>query len=924
MQHDAPQTGDEKLQFVSPGQYAFVQDQTTGHIKVFSGPAQCNPSTQESPVAYDHNNRAFSKTNLRNATKLNALARRGEYLVLVNPPLLLAQPDQSSNFGSLKTVLSSQPRPATENMAAAVLDIGKTVNIPGPVNFPLFPEQYAYSIEGHRLRSNEYLLVRIVDEDEAKKEWSKAVVKQATPAESDPEIESENDDSISSSPAVTAEIDDLDLSLGQLLVIKGTEVSFYIPPTGVEVTSYEDDGKTKYVRAACTLENLEYCILIDENGSKRYEEGPAVVFPEPTEQFWRDGKKNRKFRAVELNDIQGIHVKVVADYTGSDFTNPDSDEKKDYKAGDELWLTGDKTPIYLPQAEHALITYGEGTKVHFGTTVPEGEGRYVLDRNNGKINTEQGPLILLPDPRRYVMVRRTLSERQCDLWYPGNEEAKQHNRDLRAMELEVGGGERGTVTEDLYRQSRSKSRRSVASQGLMKTSGQEQMMYSASLDASAEPRAFEDVGTAVGDQGFERGVSYAQPRTLTLDTKFSGVPRICPFTGYAVQIVGAKGNREVIEGPATILLDYDHTLEVLHFSKGKQKQSEQRIPTVYLRTRNNKVSDTVDVLTSDHIPIQISVSYSVDFDQNAKERWFDVEDYVKLLTDHARSVLKGRIRKISVQEFYEQSTDIIRDICLGESVAASALAANDDEAADSSGKMSRPLMRFDENGMIVKDVDVLAVDIQDPAIRNLLESAQRQTITMHIEVQQAEEQLSATKKTESVTRETQQERHETAKVTSDLELSRVQLKLKTALVEISSQLQRATDQKTANEALEEADGIRINAKLERQKAEDMLAHEIEKLQNDLEAAMIKSRTEATTATFAAAKDGMADIALSLSNDQTLQIVAKALSLQNALGGGDIGETIQKAFKGTGLTSLMAGLTDRIRQPAVSDGELAEI
>jgi hypothetical protein len=39
------------------------------------------------------------------------------------------------------------------------------------------------------------------------------------------------------------------------------------------------------VRDAVTLERLEYCILLDENGNKRFIQGPAVVFPAPTETF---------------------------------------------------------------------------------------------------------------------------------------------------------------------------------------------------------------------------------------------------------------------------------------------------------------------------------------------------------------------------------------------------------------------------------------------------------------------------------------------------------------------------------------------------------------------------------------------------------------------------------------------------------------
>src|SRR6185436_3884213 len=142
--------------------------------------------------------------------------------------------------------------------------------------------------------SNQYLLVRIYNEDEARKNWARAVMKPAGDADAQP---------ISTVPA--------DLSAGKQLVIKGTDVSFYIPPTGVGVVP-EREGS--WVRDALTLERLEYCILVDQNGKKRYERGPQEVFPEPTEAFIvRDGA--RKFRAVELNEIQGLHVKVIAPYS---------------------------------------------------------------------------------------------------------------------------------------------------------------------------------------------------------------------------------------------------------------------------------------------------------------------------------------------------------------------------------------------------------------------------------------------------------------------------------------------------------------------------------------------------------------------------------------------------------------------------------
>src|SRR6185369_7356241 len=132
---------------------------------------------------------------------------------------------------------------------------------------------------------------------EARKNWGQAVIKPAITDGADAPAQP-----IARAPA--------ELTVGKQLIIKGTDVSFYIPPTGVGVVA--DEGG-KYVRDALTLERLEYCILVDQNGKKRYERGPQVVFPEPTETFITKDSY-RKFRALELNEIQGLHIKVIAPY----------------------------------------------------------------------------------------------------------------------------------------------------------------------------------------------------------------------------------------------------------------------------------------------------------------------------------------------------------------------------------------------------------------------------------------------------------------------------------------------------------------------------------------------------------------------------------------------------------------------------------
>ena len=80
-------------------------------------------------------------------------------------------------------------------------------------------------------------------------------------------------------------------------------------------------------------------------------------------------------------------------------------------------------------------------------------------------------------------------------------------------------------------------------------------------------------------------------------------------------VVDKRGNRRVVQGPDTVLLDYDETLEVLELSTGKPKTTDKLEHTVYLRVSNNKVSDVIGgVYTKDHVPIILKLSYRVNFE----------------------------------------------------------------------------------------------------------------------------------------------------------------------------------------------------------------------------------------------------------------------------------------------------------------------
>ena len=162
----------------------------------------------------------------------------------------------------------------------------------------------------------------------------------------------------------------------------------------------------------------------------------------------------------------------------------------------------------------------------------------------------------------------------------------------------------------------------------------------------------------------DRANQFTQPRTIVLDTRFQGVPAVNLWVGYAVMVVDKQGGRRVVQGPTNLLLGYDETLEIIQLSTGKPKTTDKLIETVFLRVLNNKVGDICVVETSDHVTVTLTYSMRVNF-EGEPARWFEVENYVKFLCDHVRSVLKGAIKKVSIEAFYGASVEIIRDTMLG-------------------------------------------------------------------------------------------------------------------------------------------------------------------------------------------------------------------------------------------------------------------
>ena len=645
---------------LSINEYAYVLDRTKGNVLCHVGPTKTSLSQSDELVRFDPKSKKFLPCGYNEAISLFASAPENWYLVLKNP-----------------TKSGRRPTAGTSNNLPEDIEVGRKINIPGPVSFALYPGQMAKVVKGHALRTNQYLLARVYDAASASAEGGQVI-----DADGNVVIPEKKD-----------------YVNGQILVIKGTDISFYIPPTGIEVIPLQNDDALGYIRDAVTLERLEYCILKDEDGNKRYVHGPEVVFPEPTESFVTSPKGGFIFRAIELSKISGIYVKVIAEYADDDGTV--------HPVGEELFITGDDQMIYYPRPEHAIINYDEKI-LHHAIAIPDGEGIYVMNRMNGEIKTVRGPAMYLPDPRMEVVVKRKLSQRECNLWYPGNQTALAYNAGLTEKSLEKA------IAKSV--------KAATANLDSSTTTA-----YSVTNSVSNINREFQTLAYLESNAGISRGTSYTKPRTITLDNKYDGVVSLDVWTGYAVNVVSKNGTRKVVRGPQTILLDYDQTLEELQLSTGNPKTTDKVEHTVFLRYENNKVSDIISVETKDFVECSVKVSYCVDFDPAYMDSWFSVDNYVKYLCDRIRSLLKREVKKHTIEDFYQNYSDIVRNIAIGYS--------EDTTSEKASNKHEGRFFR--ENGMFVKDCEVLSLTVESE-IAEILERHQRDMVEKSLELSDAE------------------------------------------------------------------------------------------------------------------------------------------------------------------------------------------
>jgi len=283
---------------VAANEFAYVQDLTKGDIVLYVGPTKISLSNTERLVELRGARFAPTRGDESSAgVQAFVAATSAQYIVLDNPPR------------------DPAVRPVKGSNSAVELLVGRRVVVPGPATFPLWPGQRARVIDGHRLREGEYLVVRVVEPVEAE-----------------------------------------DGPIGTEHIVRGAEVSFYVPRTGLEVVPLADGG---YVRQA-------FCL-----------------------------RRNT-----------GIHIRAVRSFTAG---AGDQIPPGEYQAGQDLFLAG-REGYFFPTDRFEVV------REVSAIPLADSEGLYVRDLESGRIATVVGPTTFLPDPTRVAVVRRETWPEQLALY----------------------------------------------------------------------------------------------------------------------------------------------------------------------------------------------------------------------------------------------------------------------------------------------------------------------------------------------------------------------------------------------------------------------------------------------------------------------------------------------------------------------------
>lgn len=918
---------------VTEREFLWVQDDDKGEVILHVGPTMVSPTAADR-VVVDDGKGGFVESPDNRPQRMIEVADN-QYAVLHNP---LLKPEGDYPNGPFRPN-RNESRP---------LKNGTRAMIPGPCSFYLRPGQRVEVRDAHELASNQYLVVKVYGEVSRNAPFYEITARSSRITSATVEEDATGQD---------IDLDKSRLTRGQVIVIRGLDTQLYIPPTGVDVVpdlSMNDEGRKITAEAARRiLQQLplpprtsdEVPVPASAEEAQLMEQ---VQLAESAEEVPRKSRPRRRQGAVE----QAARRRQLAQQATQPPAPPAPTPRRQALSSDEVSALL-SSPIHRRALEREVR---KGRLIREAVVLGEKEYCIILDAD-GKQQIKVGPARVFPGPydtfltegsnnRIYSayellpqrglwlrFIRQISRERLTtklprgvnldqEVYYPGDEMILTgvNSFFFPFNEIEIlhpltGQPHSGNDHSDVFIEAIGIDQKSGIYVRDLETG--EARLVRGKQSYLVDPRKEVHITRTVPSESWNLWIAANEPHKMTsrsIETPWALSITVPPNT--AVMAASADGHR-VIEGPCVELLAYEETLVPLTLSTGRPKTDKKTLRTCYLRTAGNRVRDIVQVQTADFVEVQITVSYQVVFDPAHKDRWFSHDNYVGVMCDHLRSLVRSRIRQINLTELWPAIPSVIRDTILG--------------ARTETGRKGR---LFEENGMRVQEVEVLESTILDREIADLLESVQRERVSLLISDRQADEKLKSEKLRHEIERqklemvqEARSRRAELDTLVAGLEHERGMLALANKERSAAEALRLSTERLAAEQDAYLARERRaLEAKLQAMADEATAQATTDRARNAIteahQAALAKLRLEelaaqsaATVAERQAVQPALVEALTGLGDKMLLEEVARNMNLISLFKGEDAATILHNVVGGSKLGRTLAEL---LPEPPSSD------
>ena len=256
------------------------------------------------------------------------------------------------------------------------------------------------------------------------------------------------------------------------------------------------------------------------------------------------------------------------------------------------------------------------------------------------------------------------------------------------------------------------------------------------------------------------------------------------------------------------------------------------------------------------------------------------------MTDRQRSLLKMEAKKHSIEDFYENTTTIVRNTLL-----------NFDENGESEGRL------FTENGMLVKDVEVLSVSIEED-VEEIINRHQFRMVEKSLELTNADKTLEVAKKLAETEKQQAELKNanELYKLELENKLTETRIKKQEAIARMQEASKKA--EKTAEKELQVLLDAIQKAEIARQKERTETEIQKKKDIDALDIAKEKSRTENIKKVIDTISPDLVAAMTSKSNAELMEVVAKAMSPYAIAKDTSVADVTDQLLRGTTLEGLI--------------------